>query len=205
LEDDSDCLGEIVAGEDSSSLPCFGFREARFHLAAIACADEDGTAKACGDGGIDVDGFVADQPGAAEVQVHFEGGIEQHAGVGLAEGMIAGERTKAVGVTGAGPDAVKRSLAQSKFGFDVVLDEVKVVPGVEASCDAGLIGNDYGGDLPCIETADGGHNSWKDDRVGNAMDVTGFFDDHPITVEKDSRSGLRQGIRVAAEDGRRVV
>lgn len=170
-----------------------------FHGFAVAGADEDGSGEGGIEGGLDIDGFVADEPGAGEIEVEFGGGVEDHAGAGFAEGMVGGEGSGSVGVVRAGPQAVEAGSVVVELEFDVGLDEVEVLPGVVAAGDAGLIGDDDGGDMTVVEEADGMWGIGDKDGVLNGVEVAGFFDEDSIAVKEDSRGGSGVGLVVAME------
>ncbi len=171
-----------------------------FHGFAIAGADEDGSGEGGIEGSLDIDGFVADEPGAGEIEVEFGSGIQNHAGIGFAEGVVGGEESGAVGVMRAGPEAVETGSVVLELEFDVGLDEVEVLPGVVAAGDAGLIGDDDGGDMTPVEEADRMGGIGDKDGVLNCVEVAGFFDEDSIAVKEDSRGGSGVG-RVVAMEG----
>jgi len=198
MKDDGNGGGESVTNVDGGR----GRGESAdfvFHGFAIAGADEDGSGKGGVESSLDVDGFVTDEPGSGEVEVEFGGGIEDHAGVGFAEGVVGGEGSGAVGVVRAGPEAIEPGSVVLELEFDVGLDEVEVLPGVVAAGDAGLIGDDDGGDLALVEEADGMGGIGDEDGVLDGVEVAGFFDEDSIAVKEDGRGESGVGRVVAVE------
>lgn len=199
MKDDGNGGGESVTNVDGGR----GRGESAdfvFHGFAIAGADEDGSGEGGVESGLDIDGFVADEPGAGEVEVECGGGVEDHAGVRFAEGVVGGEGSGALGVMGTGPDAVEEGSVVLELAFDVGLDEVEVLPGVIASGDTGLIGDDDGGDMALVEAADGMGGVRDEDGVLDGVEVAGFFDEDAIAIEEDGGGGSGVGFVVAVED-----
>lgn len=169
--------------------------ESGFGFAAIASSDEDRTGKSGMDTGFEIEDFVADDPGASEVEVHGVRRMPQHTGVGLAEIVVAAEVAVSVGVIAAGKDGIDAGRCEAALDFG--LHHFEVGPLVVAASDPSLVGDDDCGERLFIQPGDGLLRLRDEQDVFHAMQVVGLFDNDAVAVEEDCRRRLRAGRRGA--------
>lgn len=178
----------------------------------VADADGAGGVDAGADGGVEVALFVADHPGVGEVEVQFAGGGEDHAGAGLAPGVVVGEAgvgaARVVGRAVAGVDegvgdGVGGSVgrAQRQLGAEGVVAGVDVGDVAVGTGDATLVGDDDDGKAGLAEFLKRGRDAGHGVDMGGVEQVAGgggapgevgqvgVAADGVVAVEEDGRAG----------------
>lgn len=147
--------------------------------AGLGDVDGAGGVDAGGDRGVEVALLVADHPGVGEVEAEFVGGGEDHAGSGLAPGVMVGEPwVGAVGVVGRGVAGVDEGVGdwvwgsvvggvEGELGAEGVVARVDVGEGASGAGDAALVGDDDDGEAGALEPGEGFAGS------GEGVDVVG--------------------------------
>jgi len=151
----------------------------------FAASDEEGLAEAGGVGGGDVGAAVADHDGVGEIEVEVGGGLEDHSGGRLAEGVVLAELGWAVvGVVGGVVDGVDLDGFFLELVADVGHEGFKVLRGVEAASDAGLVGDDDDAVAEGLGGTAEGEDAVDEVEVLDAVELSPFFVDDAVTVEE---------------------
>jgi hypothetical protein len=144
---------------------------------------EEALVKAGGVGGSYVGAAVSDEDGGGEVEVEVKGRTEEHAGVGFAVGVVAFVVADAVlGVVGAVVDGSQWGSLCRELGAHPLSEGLEVGFGVEATCDAGLVGDDD----ELVAEMDGGAGEREDAfdpaDVGDAVEIVDLVVDEGLGI-----------------------
>ena len=148
-------------------------------------------------------GPVADDPRARQIELHAVRGLDDHARIGFAPWMIVDpQRRSAVGMIGAGHDAIEMGAVGRQRRLQRALHGMKVVPAVIAAADAGLIGHHHDRNLQRIAARDRGGGARDHAHVFDAAEVVRIGDDDAVAIEEQrGAAGRHRGIDFAPQAG----
>jgi hypothetical protein len=113
------------------------------------------------------------------------GGTQKHAGLGFARGMIRMDiRSDALWMVGTSKDSIYVRAVTVKASQDDLLNIVKILPGVVATSNAGLVtDNDHWQSSP-IRQDNGLSCSWQKCDVFDSMKILNLFDNYAISIQE---------------------
>jgi hypothetical protein len=151
----------------------------------------------------EVMGPVADDPRARQIELHAVCGLDDHARIGFAPGVVVDpQRRLAIGMISAGQDAIEMSAIGRQCRLQCALHGMKGVPAVIAAADAGLIGHHDDRDLQRIAAGDRSGRARVHAHVFDAAEVMRIGDDDAVAVEEQrGAAGRHRGIDFAPQAG----
>ena len=152
-----------------------------------------------------IGGAVARDPGMRKIKLHPFRRRNDHAGIGLAPGMIGNiQRSLAVGVMRTGEHRVEPRAGLRKRARDRGLHRREAAPVVKSARDAGLIADHDHGNSALVAARDRRARARKYAHILRAAEILCVFDDDAVAVEEEGgppSQTLRPGIDLAPEAG----
>lgn len=132
-----------------------------------------------------VAGLVSDQGTLGQVDVQIARCPHQHPRIWLAIGMIRDrEQALPLGMIGAVINGVDMGPALTKRADHPLHEALKLLLGVIAACDAGLVGCDDHEPAGRVRTSDQTLDVWNEINLVNAMNIAVIDIDDSVTIQK---------------------
>lgn len=155
-------------------------------MRGAAISEDENGAGAGTAAAFDIGALIADEPGAGEIDIEIGGGLEDHAGGGLAaERWGIGK----VGTEIGGVDQAGAQLAE-----ELGLDGVILGFGKEAAGNAALVGDDEEAEAGGFEFSKGLGDTGIEFDLGGIAAIVDVFHEGAVAIEEDGgdeRCGIR--------------